>query len=110
MRKMRRLMTASEEEEPQGRNPGAPRGFDEAAALVDDIVDVGIGGHYLSRRSTRDGRRRGELWKPSIFRRQTADSYAGTTLKDEAIERAEHLMATHEVAPLPAECSGTSPR
>jgi trimethylamine---corrinoid protein Co-methyltransferase len=75
--------------------------FDEAAALVDDIVDVGIGGHYLARRSTRAGRRSGELWEPSIFRRGTADSYAGRTLKEEATERAEHLMATHEVPPLP---------
>ena len=76
-------------------------GFDEAAALIDDIIEVGIGGHYLTRRSTREGRRRGELWEPSIFRRLPFETYAGRTLHDEAIERAEHLMATHEVEPLP---------
>ena len=37
---------------------------DEARALVDDIVDVGIGGHFLARKSTRQFYRAGELWQP----------------------------------------------
>lgn len=74
--------------------------IDASTALIGDIRDVGIGGHYLGRKSTRVFHRAGELWEPEIFQRQPFDVYAGRSLLDQAIERSEHLMATHQVAPL----------
>jgi trimethylamine--corrinoid protein Co-methyltransferase len=73
---------------------------DASTALYDDIRDVGIGGHFLGRRSTREFARAGELWQPALFRREPFDAYAQRSLHDDAIERAEHVMATHEVPPL----------
>jgi trimethylamine---corrinoid protein Co-methyltransferase len=74
--------------------------IDDSTALLDDIREVGIGGHFLGRRSTRGFMRAGELWEPDVFWRAPFETYAGRGLLDDAIERAEHLMATHEVAPL----------
>ena len=37
--------------------------IDETTALMDDILDVGIGGHFLGRRSTRQHSRT-EVWRP----------------------------------------------
>ena len=73
---------------------------DASTALFDDIRDVGIGGHFLGAKSTRAFSRAGELWQPQLFQRQPFEAYADRPLLDEAIERSEHLMATHEVAPL----------
>jgi trimethylamine:corrinoid methyltransferase-like protein len=73
--------------------------IDASTALMDDIREVGIGGHYLGRKSTRAFHRAGELWEPEIFQRKPFDAYAGRSLHGEAIERAEHLIATHEVPP-----------
>jgi trimethylamine--corrinoid protein Co-methyltransferase len=75
--------------------------IDASTALFDDIRDVGIGGHFLGCKSTREFARKGELWQPQIFQREPFDAYAERPLHDEAIERAETIMATHEVAPLP---------
>ena len=51
--------------------------IDEAAALIDDIVAVGIGGHFLARKSTRERSRAGELWQPRLWQRMTFDQHAG---------------------------------
>ncbi|MEI6640089.1 MAG: trimethylamine methyltransferase family protein, partial [Chlorobium sp.] len=40
---------------------------DEAASLVDDIIEVGIGGHFLAAKSTRRRYRAGELWQPKLW-------------------------------------------
>jgi len=72
----------------------------EAEALVDDLVEVGVGGHFLARRSTRERTRGGELWRPRVWQRQTFDQYEDTSLVAEAAARAEELLATHEVPPL----------
>lgn len=69
-------------------------------ALVDDILEVGIGGHFLGRRSTRTYARAGEFWRPSVFRRGPWGETAGRTLTDDAMQRARELIAGHEVPPL----------
>jgi len=75
--------------------------IDESTALIDDIVEVGIGGHFLARRSTRKHART-EVWRPKVFQRGSWEEYAapGHTLIEEAVEYAKNLLATHEVAPV----------
>jgi trimethylamine--corrinoid protein Co-methyltransferase len=74
---------------------------DEAQALIDDLVEVGIGGHFLARKSTRQMLRAGELWRPSLWRREPFDQYGGTPLINDAWERAQALIAGSDVPPLP---------
>ena len=74
--------------------------IDETTALMDDIFEVGIGGHFLGRRSTRQ-HSRSEVWRPRAFRKGTFEEFAGRPLAAEAAERAREIIATHEVPPLP---------
>ena len=74
---------------------------DVAQSLMDDIVEVGIGGHFLGRRSTRLMFRAGELWQPDLWRRGTFDQYAGSPLVKDAWDRAQALIAASDVPPLP---------
>jgi trimethylamine:corrinoid methyltransferase-like protein len=74
---------------------------DATRALVDDIAAVGIGGHYLGRRSTREFHRGGEVWQPDLWQRGPFELYEGRSLVADAAARAEEIMATHEVPPLP---------
>ncbi len=74
---------------------------DEARALVDDIVEVGIGGHFLARRSTRQFTRAGELWQPNLWQRGPYEQYVGTPLVKEAWDRAHELVEQNDVPPLP---------
>jgi trimethylamine---corrinoid protein Co-methyltransferase len=73
---------------------------DETTALMDDIIEVGIGGHFLGRRSTRQ-HSRSEVWRPRVFRKGTFEEFAGRSLVADAAERAGDILATHEVPPLP---------
>lgn len=75
--------------------------IDRERALLDDIRAVGIGGHFLGRRSTRELARR-EVWRPRVFQRGAFDEFRGRTVVDDALRRAEELLASHEVLPLPA--------
>jgi trimethylamine--corrinoid protein Co-methyltransferase len=75
--------------------------IDEARALVSDIIDVGIGGHFLARKSTRTFYRAGELWQPHLWHRGSFDQYVGTPLVKDAWERAHELIAHNDVPPLP---------
>ncbi len=68
---------------------------DEARALLDDIREVGVGGHFLGRRSTRSFART-EVWRPSVFRRGTFEEFAGTTLVQSAVERAREAIAAYQ--------------
>jgi trimethylamine--corrinoid protein Co-methyltransferase len=77
-----------------------PEPIDAAKALMDDIVEVGIGGHYLGRRSTRTLSRTGELWRPSLFRRGPWEEFAARPLAADAAQRARELIASHEVPQL----------
>ncbi len=75
---------------------------DESTALVADIAAVGIGGHYLGRRSTRERCRAGEIWQPRVLQRGAFESYgAGRPLVKEAADMARELLAAHAVPPLP---------
>ena len=74
--------------------------IDETTALMDDILEVGIGGHFLGRKSTR-AHSRSEVWRPRAFRKGTFEEFAGRPLAAEAAERAREIIATHEVPPLP---------
>ncbi len=74
--------------------------IDETTALMDDILEVGIGGHYLGRRSTRRFSRT-EVWRPKMFQRGTYEEFAGRPLVHEAASRARQILAEHEVPPLP---------
>jgi trimethylamine---corrinoid protein Co-methyltransferase len=73
--------------------------IDETTALMDDILEVGIGGHFLGRRSTRQHART-EVWRPRAFRKGTFEESAGRPLAAEAAERARDILASHEVPPL----------
>ena len=75
--------------------------IDETRALFDDIAAVGIGGHYLGRKSTRQLHRAGEVWQPALWQRGPFEQYQGRPLAGEAADRADELLRTHEVAPLP---------
>ncbi len=74
--------------------------IDETTALMDDILEVGIGGHFLGRRSTR-AHSRSEVWRPQAFRKGTFEEFAARPLAADAAERAREIVATHEVPPLP---------
>jgi trimethylamine--corrinoid protein Co-methyltransferase len=74
--------------------------IDQAEALVDDLIEVGIGGHYLGRRSTRERSRGDELWRPRLWQRQTFEQYQGRTLLAEAAAVAVEMLNAHEVPPL----------
>jgi trimethylamine--corrinoid protein Co-methyltransferase len=73
--------------------------MNETTALMDDILEVGIGGHFLGRRSTRRHSRT-EVWRPRAFQRGTFEEFAGRPLAEEAASRAREILATHEVPPL----------
>ena len=75
--------------------------IDETRTLLDDIAAVGIGGHYLGRRSTRELHRAGEVWQPALWQRGPFDSYRGRPLVAEAAARADEILRTHAVDPLP---------
>ncbi len=72
--------------------------FDSASMLIDDIRAVGPGGHFMGRRSTRQRAR--DAWQPAVMRRGTFESHRGSTLIEDAVARAHHLLATHEVLPI----------
>ncbi|HEX5643097.1 MAG TPA: trimethylamine methyltransferase family protein [Thermoleophilia bacterium] len=73
--------------------------IDETTALMDDILEVGIGGHFLGRRSTRQHSRT-EIWRPRAFQRGTFEEFIGRPLAHEAAARAREILETHEVPPL----------
>ena len=47
---------------------------DDESALLDDIAEVGPGGHFLGRNSTRARARSGELFEPRVLRRARAEA------------------------------------
>jgi trimethylamine--corrinoid protein Co-methyltransferase len=78
-----------------------PEIVDDASTLIDDIAAVGPGGQFLARRSSRESSRRGEVWRPSVFQRDSLSGYAGRSLVSDALERAAALMAAHAPTPIP---------
>lgn len=78
-----------------------PEGTGAADALLEDIAAVGVGGHYLSQRSTRRLARAGVVWQPRVWQRGSFEEHRDTPLVVAAARRAEELLASHEVPPLP---------
>jgi len=74
--------------------------IDATTALMDDIREVGIGGHYLARKSTRQFYRGGELWSPMTWQRAPFETYADRALVREAAEKADAIIATHRATPV----------
>jgi trimethylamine--corrinoid protein Co-methyltransferase len=72
---------------------------DETTALMDDILEVGTGGHFLGRRTTRQHART-EVWRPQAFQRGTFEEFVGRPLAHEAAARAREILESHEVPPL----------
>ncbi len=73
--------------------------IDETSALMDDIVAVGIGGHFLGRRHPRPRAHRG-VAAGSVPARYLR-GVRGRPLAHEAAALARDILATHEVPPLP---------
>jgi trimethylamine--corrinoid protein Co-methyltransferase len=78
-----------------------PEAVDDASTLIDDIVAVGPGGQFLARRSSRENSRSGEIWRASVFRRESLSEYSGRSLVSDALERAQALLAAHTPLPIP---------
>ena len=76
---------------------------EEEAALLGDIAEVGPGGHFLGRGSTRARTRTGGLFEPRVFHRERCGSQVDTALIGEAAARAREILAGHHVEPLPEE-------
>jgi trimethylamine---corrinoid protein Co-methyltransferase len=76
---------------------------DDASALLEDIAEVGHGGHFLGRDSTR-ARSRG-LYRPRALRRGRAADRLDATLAADAAERARALLEEHEPLPLSDEAA-----
>jgi trimethylamine--corrinoid protein Co-methyltransferase len=76
---------------------------DEETALLDDIAEVGPGGHFLGRDSTRARARSGEVFEPLVFQRGRCEGHVGTELVQHAATRAREILAEHQVEPLPEE-------
>jgi trimethylamine---corrinoid protein Co-methyltransferase len=73
---------------------------DDDSALVDDIVAIGPGGHFLGRDSTRARARSGELFEPRALRRGRLEDRLDMALAADAAERARLILDAHEVTPL----------
>ena len=73
---------------------------DASTALSADIAEVGIGGHYLGRKSTRELYRAGEIWQPRVLQRRPFEAYGGRSLVSDAAEQAREVLAAHQVPPL----------
>jgi trimethylamine--corrinoid protein Co-methyltransferase len=74
---------------------------DDDATLLADIAAVGPAGHFLGRRSSREGSRRGEIWRPSVFRRGGQPAPAERPLVADALDRAQAVIAAHVPNPIP---------
>ena len=72
-----------------------------ADTLLDDIREVGPGGHFMACRFTRQRGRGGGMMLPQVFRRGTFETHCGSTVVQDALARARELLITHELKPLP---------
>ena len=53
---------------------------DATTALTGDIDAVGVGGHSLGARSTRQFYRAREFWQPRVFQREPSETYSDRSL------------------------------
>ena len=64
--------------------------------MIQEIKEIGIGGHFLNCKSTRTFART-EVWRPSYFHRGAFEEFKANPLIPDAVAKARHLIDTHEV-------------
>jgi len=74
--------------------------IDDSTALLDDIREVGIGGHFLAARSTRRFLHQGELWNPHVWQRAPFETYAERSLVADAAARAREIIDSDPATPV----------
>jgi trimethylamine--corrinoid protein Co-methyltransferase len=85
---------------------------DRETLAVETIAQAGPGGHFMGSKHTRRHMREVQ-WRPTILNRQGRDSWladGGQDLAAKARAKAIGLLATHEVAPLPAHVAAAAER
>lgn len=70
------------------------------STVLDDIRDVGIGGHYLGSKSTRRLVHDGQSFQSRLFRRGSPGTSVPPSIALEAAERAEQIITAHQPEPL----------
>jgi trimethylamine--corrinoid protein Co-methyltransferase len=79
----------------------------EAGKWLEDVIDrVGPAGHFLAEASTVDALRSGEWYISDFGVHDSFEDWEGAgrpTLLEEARERVDHILATHEPLPLDAD-------
>lgn len=76
----------------------------EGAELLDDIAEVGPGGHFLAQPSSRAAARSGEFYEPALIGRNTIDAWVAAgrpSMYARARERVEAILAGPVVDPVP---------
>jgi trimethylamine---corrinoid protein Co-methyltransferase len=82
------------------RRISASDSFAASETLAEEIAAVGIGGHFLGRRSTRTRMHERVVWQPGLYRRGPSPGRRDGALVEEALERAEALLAERRTPPL----------
>lgn len=79
----------------------APTAIDDTTVLLRDIEEVGPGGNFLGRRSSREGSRQGGIWRPWAFQRGNHSDFGRRSLVTDALERARTILDAHSPTPMP---------
>ena len=85
---------------------------DRDTLAVETIAKVGPGGHFMASKHTRRNMRE-VRWQPGILNRQGREGWladGGLDLAAKARAKAVHLLATHEVPPLPPHVAAEAAR
>jgi len=78
----------------------------DGAELLDDIAEVGPGGHFLAQPTSRTAARSGEFYEPALIGRNTLDGWAAAgkpSMYSRARERVEAILAGPVVDPVPGD-------
>jgi trimethylamine--corrinoid protein Co-methyltransferase len=76
----------------------------DGAELLDDVAEVGPGGHFLAQPASRRAARSGEFFEPSLIGRNTLDAWTAAgkpSMYSRARERVEAILAGPVVDPVP---------
>ncbi len=76
----------------------------EGAELLEDVAEVGPGGHFLAQPASRRAARSGEFYEPALIGRSTIDAWASAgrpSLYSRARERVAAILAGPVVDPVP---------
>lgn len=75
----------------------------DGAELLEDVAEVGPGGHFLAQPSSRRAARSGEFYEPALIGRSTLDAWASAgrpSMYSRARERVEAILAAPPVDPV----------